>query len=277
MADDIRRWSDELAEDPSSLVFLPLAEALRRQGQLDTARKVATRGLHRHPHNAEAHDLLARIHADSGELTAAFDEWDMVLRLVPGHVGALKGMAFVRFQQGNHAEAERLLMQAQGDGGGDDVHAAIETVRRSSSVRAMPDEMDEELPRDPHLLFAGLLAGDQTAMLLSTDGLVLAGAYYAADGRDVAQDVGASLSGVSDEAFRATRHLEIGAWRSIIFETEAAVVSLSPAPATGALAEGGLLVLAGAPATPLGLLRRLLDRCLQRTRAWLDAGGGTAR
>ena len=37
MADDIRRWSDELARDPSSLVFVPLAETLRRQGQLDVA------------------------------------------------------------------------------------------------------------------------------------------------------------------------------------------------------------------------------------------------
>src|SRR5207248_1190841 len=162
VADEVRLWSDELARDPSSLVFLPLAETLRRQGQLDLARKVASRGLERHPQSADAHDQLARIHADGGELQAAFDEWEMVLRLV------------------------------------------------------------------------------------------LAGAYYAPDGNDVAQDVGASLSGVSDEALRATRHLSIGAWRSILFETEAAVVSLSPAPAGGPAA-GGLMVVAASPSTPLGL------------------------
>src|SRR5207247_10211333 len=83
MADEIRLWSDELARDPSSLVFLPLAETLRRQGQFDLARKVATRGLERHPHNPDAHDQLARIHADQGDLQAAFDEWDLVLRPVP--------------------------------------------------------------------------------------------------------------------------------------------------------------------------------------------------
>ncbi|MEX2178714.1 MAG: tetratricopeptide repeat protein [Gemmatimonadaceae bacterium] len=273
MADDVRSWSDELARDPASLVFLPLAEALRRQGQLDLARKVATRGLERHPHNPEAHDLLARVHADRGDLQDAFDEWDMVLRLLPGHVGAIKGMAFVRFQQGAHEEAERLLVQAQGIGEDADISAAIDTVRRSSGVVVSVESLPPDLPSDPHLLFAGLLTNDQTAMLLTKDGLVLAGAYYAADGRDVAQDVGASLSGVSDEAFRATRHLGIGAWRSIIFEAEEAVVSLSPA--RGALADGGMLVLAGAPATPLGLLRRLLDRCLTRVEAWLKAGGGT--
>ena len=32
MSDEIRRLSDELARDPSSLVFVPLGEALRRQG-----------------------------------------------------------------------------------------------------------------------------------------------------------------------------------------------------------------------------------------------------
>src|SRR5207247_9385188 len=113
MPDEVRLWSDELTRDPSSLVFLPLAETLRRQGQLDLARKVALRGLERHPHSPDAHDQLARIHADQGDLQGAFDEWDMVLRLVPGHVGAIKGMAFIRFQQGRLEEAELLLMQAQ--------------------------------------------------------------------------------------------------------------------------------------------------------------------
>ena len=49
MADDVRRWSEELARDPSSLVFLQLGEALRKQGQLDLALRIALRGLERHP------------------------------------------------------------------------------------------------------------------------------------------------------------------------------------------------------------------------------------
>jgi len=271
MADEVRLWSDELARDPSSLAFLPLADTLRRQGQLDLARKVATRGLERHPHNPDAHDQLARIHADQGDLQAAFDEWDMVLRLVPGHVGAIKGMAFIRFQQGRLEEAERLLMQAQGHTEDSDISAAIDTVRRSSGVSTAQVSV-ADLPSDPHLLFTDILANDQTAMLLDKDGLVLAGAYYSADGRNVAEDVGANLSGVSDEALRATKHLGIGAWRSILFETEAAVVSLSPAPADGPAA-GGLIVVAATPSTPLGLLRRLLDRCIARSTTWLSQTG----
>lgn len=275
MAEDVRLWSDELARDPSSMVFLPLAETLRRQGQLDVARKVAIRGIERHPQSPDAHDQLARIHADRGDLQAAFDEWEMVLRLVPGHSGALKGMAFIRFQQGRLDEAEKLLLQAGGPDEDADVNAAIDTVRRSSGVRISQALLPPDLASDPRKLFADILGGDQSAMMLDHAGLALGGAYYAAGGRDVAQDVGASLSGVSDEALRATRHLGLGPWRSILFETEAAVVSLSPAPAgsTGdGPAAGGLIVVAASPATPLGLLRRLLDRCLARATLWLTQG-----
>jgi predicted regulator of Ras-like GTPase activity (Roadblock/LC7/MglB family) len=129
-----------------------------------------------------------------------------------------------------------------------------------------------EMSADPRLLFADILANDQTAIMLDKDGLVLAGAYYSADGRDVAEDVGATLSGVSGEALRATKHLSIGEWRSIVFETEAAVVTLAPAPAAGSLAAGGLIVLAAAPTTPLGLLKRLLERCIARATSWLAGG-----
>jgi predicted regulator of Ras-like GTPase activity (Roadblock/LC7/MglB family) len=272
MADDVRLWSEELASDPSSLVFLPLAETLRRNGQLDLARKVASRGLERHPHNPDAHDLVARIHADAGNLDAAYAAWDMVLRLVPGHIGAIKGMAFVRFQQGEHDEAERLLVDAQGGVDDSDLSAAISTVRRSGAMARGSLAMSAEVAQDPRLLFADLMANELAAILLDADGLVLAGAYYAADGSDVAADVGATLTGVSAEALRATRHLEVGAWRSIVFETEVAVVTLAPAPAAGALGPGGLIVLVAPAATPLGLLKRLLDKCIERARGWLVGG-----
>src|SRR5687768_17830377 len=128
--DDVRRLSDELARDPASLVFLQLGEALRRQGQLDYALKVAVRGLERHPHNAESHDLLARIAVDRGELERAFDEWDMVRRIAPAHLGARKGMGYVLFKQGRFAEAETYLSEASDlDGDDETVATALAMVR----------------------------------------------------------------------------------------------------------------------------------------------------
>jgi predicted regulator of Ras-like GTPase activity (Roadblock/LC7/MglB family) len=267
VSDLIRDWSDELARDPSSLVFIPLADLLRQQGELALAQKFVIKGLQRHPHNAEAHDALARIMADLGDLQSAFDEWDMVARLHPGHVGAIKGMAFIRFQQGRMEEAEQLLMQAQASDADEAITSAISTVRKSVATQALT-----ALVGDPRRLYADVLAPDQAAMCMDKDGLVLAGAYYDSDGNDVAQEIGASLSGVSGEAVRATEHLHIGAWRSIVFETEAAVVALAPAPVVGSLEEGGVVVVAAVPDTPLGLLRRVLGKCLARTTEWLTLG-----
>ena len=64
--DDIHALTAQLARDPSSLVFLPLAEALRRRGQIESALTVAEQGAARYPEMAGAHDLLARIRSDRG-------------------------------------------------------------------------------------------------------------------------------------------------------------------------------------------------------------------
>ena len=287
MADDVGRWSDELARDPASLAFLPLGETLRRQGQLDLALKIAVRGLERHSHNADAHDLLARIAVDRRELQRAFDEWDAVLRLSPSHLGALKGMAFVRFQQGNTADAEKYLQRAAEQGGDAEVAAALANLRRAGTAPPTPPPRKHSdngahtqlpaavsvpnaamRPDDPRALFADILGEhEQTALLLDDQGLVLAGIYVGEDGSDVGAEVGAELSGVTDAARRATRHLEIGDWKSIVLETEVAVVTMAPC------AGDGLLLVAASKATPLGLVRRVLDRCLERARRWLDGGG----
>lgn len=113
MADEIRRLSDDLARDPSSLVFVPLADALRRAGQLDVALRVALRGLDRHPYVADAHDILARIHADRGDLERAADEWEMALRLDPSHAQARLGLGFVDFRRGNYEQAEQRLASVE--------------------------------------------------------------------------------------------------------------------------------------------------------------------
>ena len=295
MADDVSRLSEELARDPASLAFVPLGEALRRRGQLDLALRVAVRGLERHPHLADGHDLLARISADRGELQRAFDEWDMVLRLAGGHLGALRGMGFVCFQQGRLDDAERYLASAaEVDPDDEGIAQALATVRAARHPEADAPPAAESIPEpaapeqravpespvvaeaaegtlsatsppahDPRYLFVPVLEdAEQTALLLDRDGLVLGGAYLDHEGSDVAQEVGAELSGVTDAARRATRHLALGDWTSIVFETEVAVVAMTPST------NDGLLVLATSRATPLGLVRRLLDRCADRARRW---------
>ncbi|HEU4565294.1 MAG TPA: tetratricopeptide repeat protein [Gemmatimonadaceae bacterium] len=271
MSDEIRRLSEALARDPASLVFLQLGEELRRTGQLELAHKVSLRGLERHPYSAEAHHLFARVCIDRGELERALDEWDAVLRLAPDHVGALKGLGYVLFKQGKLEEAERALLRAAELAPGDpSIGAALTAVRDQLLSRMEPSSAGapERRSADAARLFADILGdGEHTALLIDAEGLVVAGTYLSADGREVTDEVGAELCGVSDEAGRAMRHLGLGTWTSIVFEAEAATVAMAPA------GERALLLVAADPSHPLGFVRRVLERCAARARDWL---GGDA-
>jgi predicted regulator of Ras-like GTPase activity (Roadblock/LC7/MglB family) len=282
MADEIRRLSEELARDPASPVYLQLGEALRKGGELDLALKVALRGLERHPHDADSHDLLARIAVDRGELERAFDEWDMVRRIAPAHLGARKGMGYVLFKQGRFAEAQTYLSEASElDGNDETVATALAMVRvklrgdqgdhggrrDTAEHPARPDPVDPAEPLDPLSLFSDLTAdGEHTALLLDATGLVMAGTYLTRDGRDVAQEIGAELSGISDEARRAMRHLALGDWSSLTVETDAAVVAMAP------MRDDAVLLVAASKAMPLGLVHRVLERCVVRAGGWLGKG-----
>ena len=119
---------------------------------------------------------------------------------------------------------------------------------------------------DVRLIFDELLAVDEAALLVDSTGLVLAGAYYQEGGSDIGAEVSAALSGVSDEAVRATRYLGIGAWRSITFETEAANVNIAPVEGDG----DALLLVAAAPTVPLGAFRRTVTRCARAAASWCE-------
>ena len=112
MTDDIRSLTARMAEEPGSLAFLELAEALRRRGQLEAAFKVARGGLSRYPGLADAHDLMARVLSDQGDLAGAFDAWSSALQLDPMRTSALKGIAFLYFRAGDTAAALDHLQRA---------------------------------------------------------------------------------------------------------------------------------------------------------------------
>jgi predicted regulator of Ras-like GTPase activity (Roadblock/LC7/MglB family) len=267
MSDDIRTLSETLAADPSSVVFVQLGETLRRTGQLELAWRVAVRGLERHAQRADAHDLVARIAVDRGDHVRARAEWEAVLALSPGHSGALKGLGFLCFRRGELEEASRYLGAALATDPLDQaVAAALDTVRAShAEERPVEGPAGPGPGADARTLFHDVL-GDapQTAILLDADGYVVAGEYRTADGRDVGADIGAQLSGVSEEAHRAMRHLGLGLWRQIVFEAETASVAMAPSG-------GGVLLVAAPRSVPLGYVRRLLERSLDRVRRW--AGG----
>jgi len=270
MTEDIRALSAELARDPGSLVFVALGEALRVRGQLEAAAKVAVAGLEHHPNLADGHHLYARIMADAGDVERAADEWSIALALDPRHAGAHKGLGFASFQRGDLDSAlEHLELALAADPTDQSVVQALRLVRQAAEQAAAPGAADPTVPavaeRPPP--FAGLEGADHGLLLVDPQGRVLAGGLHTPGGQDVAEEVAAYLAGVSQEAERSARLLELGEWRWIMAEGEQGHLHLS-APQAGAL-----LLLARDRSVPSGRMAILAARAAEVARRWLEAQG----
>jgi tetratricopeptide (TPR) repeat protein len=269
VTDEIRTLTARLAEEPSSLAFLELGEALRRRGQLDAAYKVARGGLARYPALADAHDLMARILGDQGDLAGAFDAWAEALRVDPMRIGALKGIAFLYFRAGDvPAALEHLRRAAEIDPDDQSIIQAIERV--SSPVAATPDEAVPEPaaePAPPEPAPAPVLAsqgnGDHGVMLVDGNGLRLNGTLRSPSNEDVGDRVAAELAGVSKEASRTSRLLGLGTWQAIAVESpEGNLFLVPPTPDT-------LLLTVRDTSLPMARLGLIAERAARDAREWL--------
>src|SRR4051812_46879404 len=201
-----------MAEEPGSLAFLELAEALRRRGQLEAAFKVARGGLSRYPGLADAHDLMARVLSDQGDLAGAFDAWSSALQLDPMRTSALKGIAFLYFRAGDKSAAldhlqramdvdpddrsipqalARLLVEARAEPPTEAVPAASHRVRAPSGAPA--HTVAEPAPRRAPSLFGEVDGGDGGLLLIDANGLRLGGRLETHDGGDAGDRVAAQL------------------------------------------------------------------------------------
>jgi predicted regulator of Ras-like GTPase activity (Roadblock/LC7/MglB family) len=142
---DLQRWSDEVARDPKSLAFLPLARAYRKQGLRDAALHLCLRGLETYPAHVEAHGLLALLYLDAGDHEKAADEWSTVLRVDPDNFEALRGMGFCYLEQDRLTRARQMLERAALLRPGD---ATIQ-----EALRVLGARQDETAPAAPELSY----------------------------------------------------------------------------------------------------------------------------
>ena len=283
MTDDIRSLTARLAEEPDSLAFLELGETLRRRGQLDAAYKVTRGGLGRYPTLADAHDLMARILGDQGDLAGAFDAWVEALRFDPMRIGALKGIAFLYFRAGDvNAALEHLQRAADIDPDDRSITQAIARVRGvtaqpATSVpagtaapeengrgpsTAAPTEAAAKVPAPP-VEVPSLQSVDQGLMLVDGNGLRLTGSLRSPDNEDVADRVAAELAGVSKEASRTSRLLGLGAWQAIAVELpDGNLFLVAPTSDT-------VLLAARDSSLPMARLGLIAERAAKEAREWL--------
>ncbi len=262
MARELQAMADLFDRDPGSLVFLELGEELRRTGRLESAVRVALTGLEWHPSLAEAHDLYARILVDIGDLDRAGVVWTRVLERHPRHVGALKGLGFLSFWDGDIEMALDRLETALGvDPTDHTVVQALMTVRAAVDAAA---PAPEPAPVDP--VFSGFEGADDGMLLVSDRGRVLGGRLRGPTGDDVSESAAAYLSGTAQEAERTARMLGLGAWRWMVAEAADGNVHVSsPDPDT-------LLLVVRDRSVPAGRLAVLAERAGHAARAWLGDG-----
>jgi tetratricopeptide (TPR) repeat protein len=288
VTDDIRGLTARMAEEPGSLAFLELAEALRRRGQLEAAFKVARGGLSRYPGLADAHDLMARVLSDQGDLAGAFDAWSSALQLDPMRTSALKGIAFLYFRAGDTPAALDHLQRAmeidpddptirqafgrmaagrtepssaQGAAAGPTGLSAREPATR---VEAPPAPAPAAAARTPGL-FDGVDGGERGLLLIDGNGLRLGGELASPDGVEASDRVAAQLAGVSREAARATRLLGLGSWHTIAIECPDGHVVLAQSTADT------VLLASRHPSVPIGRVGLLAERAARAARKWLEA------
>ena len=286
MTDDIRTLTARLADEPSSLAFLELGEALRRRGQLDAAYKVARGGLTRYPALADAHDLLGRILGDQGDLAGAFDAWAEALRFDPMRIGALKGIAFLYFRAGDvPAALEHLRRAGEIDPDDPTISQAIERVGGAASpTRSAPPPEPVQAPAETMVgemtsaeVVTALEAspgpssngmngqGEHGIMLVNANGLRMNGTVLSPGNEDVGDRVAAELAGVSKEASRTARLLGLGGWQAIAVESpEGNLYLVPPTPDT-------MLLTVRDPSLPLARLGLIAERAAREARAWLES------
>jgi predicted regulator of Ras-like GTPase activity (Roadblock/LC7/MglB family) len=303
-AQQLRQWSEEVAADPGSPAFLPLAQHYRAAGHHEAALRLVVRGLERHPNDVEAHHLLGLLYREGGDPVKAFDEWDIALALAPEHHGARRQLAFLCHARGDLETAERHLEKAL-EGDFDDrevralleeIHAARREARPPRRRPAAPAESAAPVAPVPaaapavtpastpqssapeggdgafdllqrELAAVGAERGMIGAVLLDAQGYVVAGEMHAG-GRDRGPEIGAVLSPASSEAERAVRHLKLGGWKGILVETPEAVIRLTPS------ADGGMVAVAGRRDVPMGWVLRVAGRARDAAGRFVAATGG---
>lgn len=105
LTSEITELKKKLEENPDSLVFAPLAEAFRKEGNLEEALKVCKKGLEKHPSNTSARVVLGRIYQGQGKTQEAANELKKVLELDSDNLMAHSLLGSIYMEKGDHQAA----------------------------------------------------------------------------------------------------------------------------------------------------------------------------
>jgi tetratricopeptide (TPR) repeat protein len=143
--EELARLRKRVREDPRSLAFTALAEALRKQGRRAEALAVLRGGFRHHPDYVPGRVVLARVHLDAGNRALAIEVLDDVARVDPENLAAGTLLVKLLQEEGRSAEAVPVLRRLSLAFPGDPALAVLEAALQS---RATAPRVASEDPFD---------------------------------------------------------------------------------------------------------------------------------
>ncbi|HMI32022.1 MAG TPA: tetratricopeptide repeat protein [Candidatus Limnocylindrales bacterium] len=104
-SDSIAMFERIVSQDPSSPLYLPLAERMREQGRVDQAIRLCEERRGRPGQGVGDHIVLGRCYLAAGRLTEARSQFETAVSLDRENVVALKALGGILSHQGQHGSA----------------------------------------------------------------------------------------------------------------------------------------------------------------------------
>jgi len=154
MGDELHNLIERYNRARDSRLFAPLADAYRKNGDVDTAIEILDRGLEKMPHYASAHVILGKCYYDKGATERSKAEFRRVLELDGENLVALKFMGDILLAEDKRAEAAEFYRRILSiDATNAEVARALKEMEASfvvkeidlADAKAMRDERPREL------------------------------------------------------------------------------------------------------------------------------------
>ena len=142
----IAAYTEILVKDPSSTIFVSLAETYRRMGMYEDARQIVSKGMTLHNDFSPAFIVLARILCQLDDYSASIDAFGRALTIDSGNLAALVGSARVHILLENNTAARELLLKARNLSPADPIiNKLILSLADSADTAIKPDNDTIEL------------------------------------------------------------------------------------------------------------------------------------
>ncbi len=102
---EIKMLQERYDRAPESRIFAPLADAYRKNGDVDKAIELCEKGLEGFPEYASAHVILGKCFYDKGATERSRAEFERVLEIDPENMVALKFMGDILMSEGDRDES----------------------------------------------------------------------------------------------------------------------------------------------------------------------------